>query len=316
MHYESQSLIVTTREPFGKRVPIDLCDRIFRSLSPMFAHSVRMAVEGTSSSPGAQPSWLRRAGDVRVLGFDEYGPDTLLNVEAPMLGEAAEELYSQNEFWPTKPSPDETAIHVFAKALEDVTRGNPESVLYDRHLLKRFSAFNRVFEKGVVSVGVPVAPGDEHFSARMDESSLRNARELSERTPPPQQIRITGKLDMIRHSTRSFALITDDGHEVRGVLETQDWTEEIKDFLGKRILVLGKAVFRPSGSLLRIDATGVEGGEGQSLLFAKLPRPRALRPELVRTKASDRRGVPAFFGSWPGEESDEDFESLVREIRH
>jgi hypothetical protein len=316
MRYEPQSLIVSTQEPFGRRVPIDLCDRIFRSLSPMFGHSVRMAVEGTSASVGAPPAWLRRAGDVRVLGFDEYKDNTLLNVEAPILGEAAEELYAQDELWPSKPDPTETAVNIFAKALQDVCRANPESQLYDRHLLKRFSSFNRVFERGVLSVGVPLTLDDHQFSARMDEHAVRNARELSDRTPPPQAIRITGKLDMIRHSTRSFGLVTDDGNEVRGVFETQDWSEETKEYLGKRVLVLGKAVFRPSGSLLRIDVAAVEGGEGQPLLFAKLPKPRAARPEILRSKPSDKYGVAAFFGTWPGEESEEDFESAVREIRH
>lgn len=61
----------------------------------MMAHSVRMAFEGRSASGGTPPEWLRRASDVRILGFAEHKGDTLLQLEACSLGEAAEALYRQ-----------------------------------------------------------------------------------------------------------------------------------------------------------------------------------------------------------------------------
>jgi hypothetical protein len=122
---------------------------------------------------------------------------------------------------------------------------------------------------------------------------------------------------MIRHSTRSFGLKLEDGGEVRGVLETHEQMEDLKQFLGKKLLVLGRAVYRPSAKLLRVDAEGFETGEGQPLLFAKVPPARETRPALVRMKpvSHQRQGVPAFFGTWPGEESDEDFERILVELR-
>ncbi len=151
----------------------------------------------------------------------------------------------------------------------------------------------------------------------MDETVVTNAVQLSDRTPPPTQIRLVGKLDMIRHSTRSFGLVTDDGNEVRGVLESQEHMQTLKDYLGSKLLVLGKAVYRPSGRLLRIDAQGFEAGEGQPLLFTRVPPPREQHPVLMRNRPADqsRKGVPAFFGTWPGDETDEDFEAMLKELR-
>ena len=124
---------------------------------------------------------------------------------------------------------------------------------------------------------------------------------------------------MIRHSTRSFGLKLEDGDEVRGVLETNEQTEALKQSLGKKLLVLGRAVYRPSGKLLRIDAEGIrERARGSSLLFAKVPPPRELRPSAVRRKAlfaSTAGSAPAFFGTWPGDETDEDFERMLVESR-
>ena len=140
---------------------------------------------------------------------------------------------------------------------------------------------------------------------------------MTEITPQPRQVRVTGILDMIRHSTRSFGLKLEDGTEVRGVLKTRKQTEELKQFLGKKLLVLGRAVYRASGKLLRIDAEGFEAGEGQPVLFAKVPPAREIRPAPVRMKPSShqQQGVPAFFGTWPGEETDEDFERMLAELR-
>ena len=131
----------------------------------------------------------------------------------------------------------------------------------------------------------------------------------AERKPQPRQTRVTGVLDVIRHSTHSFSLKLEDRIEVRGVVKTREQIEELKKFLGKKLLVLGRAVYRTSGKLLRIDAEGFETGEGQPLLFAKVPPARATRPTPVRIEPSSRQrqGVPAFFGTWPGEETDEDF---------
>jgi hypothetical protein len=79
-----------------------------------------------------------------------------------------------------------------------------------------------------------------------------NAQMLSDQTPLPRQVRVVGKLDMVRHRTRSFGLILDGGEEVRGVLV--DGTPELlQGYFGKDITVLGKAIY-PSGTLLRIDA--------------------------------------------------------------
>ena len=89
-------------------------------------------------------------------------------------------------------------------------------------------------------------------------------------------------------------------------------------FFGKPVVVLGRAVYRPSARLLRIDAMGLEDGTGAARVFSKVPPPQTVRPSAVsRMKLSEagKRGVPAFFDTWPGNETDADFEALLREVR-
>jgi len=317
MNYQRQEIFVESRDGYGDRPPMEFCGSVFRGLTPMLGYSVRMAIEGASSSPGAPPAWLRRAADVRMIGVSGRDAATIFHVEAPALGEAAKEIYLQNTLWETKPPESATAVNVVARAIDDIARADTESSRYDRQLLARIIRMRRLFDDRVVSIQFPGATINGGSSTLVTSQVVESATRLADRTPQPRQVRVTGLLDMIRHSTRSFGLKLEDGAEVRGVLETHEQTEGLKQFLGEKVLVLGRAVYRPSGKLLRIDAEGFETGEGQPLLFAKIPPPRETRPTVARVNPAlhQRQGVPAFFGTWPGEETDEDFERMLVELR-
>jgi hypothetical protein len=284
----------------------------------MMASSVRMAIEGSSSPVGAPPSWLRRAADVRILGWAE-GTDgaTILNVEAPRLGEAAEEVYRQPALWDTKPDPNETALNVFARAANEVRQGNKESSLYDIGLLKRFGHASRLFGQQVEYLDLPETFSSDSVIARIDHDIAIRAQQLTEQTPASRQVRVSGRLDMIRHSTRSFEMFLSDGKPVRGLLENGHEIDQLKSLLGQSITVVGKAVYRPSGTVLRIDAQGFETGAAASKLFSKIPPPIARRipTNRIRPIEQQKSWVDSFFGSWPGDESDEQLLNMLREVR-
>lgn len=318
MRYQEQEIVLHTEARYGRRLPLDFCGDVCRQLAPMMLGSVRMAIEGTSAQVGAPPLWLRQASDVRLVGISERGEgDTALHLEAPPLGEAAEELYQQQTFWETKPAPQDTAVNVLARVMRDVRTGDPESPLYDLHLLKHLSHIHRLFRHNLVAMEMPQNSDPAHGFTQVDEQVAVKASELSERTPAPRPVRVSGQLDMIRHSTRSFELLLDERRPVRGVLEDAGEMDTLKSLLGFRVVVVGKAVYRPSGSLLRIDAQAVATGGGESKLFEKVPGPVEKRPAPVRYKPGEqaKRGVPGFFGKWPGEETDEELLSMLKEVR-
>ena len=66
-------------------------------------------------------------------------------------------------------------------------------------------------------------------------------------------------LDMIRASTAAFAVKADDGNELRGVL-TSGNMDSLAELFKQRVLILGRAVFKPSGKLLRIEAEQIAPG--------------------------------------------------------
>jgi len=311
LNYQPQVLRLQTNHDYCKRLPLDLCGDIMRTVKPLATHSVRMAVEGSSVARGTRPNWLDSASDIRFIDYSSEGEDTLLHVEVPKLGEAAHELYEQIELWDTKPAPEATAIDVFGQVISEVAAGNPESVWFDQPLLERLKQLGNLFSDQLLSLRLP------RDGIAINKRVVQNAAQLSDRTPAPRQVRVVGVLDMIRHSTRSFGLKMPDGSEVHGVLENLEQVDSLRHLFGKPALVLGKAVYRPSGTLLRIDAQAVEDGDGQPALFAKVPPPRSRKPPVPRRVPSGQgwSGFSAFFGEWPGEETDEEWQEMLSELR-
>jgi hypothetical protein len=317
MHYSSQVLRLQTDSDYSKRLPIHLCGDLLRLLKPLMAYSVRMAVEGSSVAVGRTPTWLATASDVRFVEYARDGNDTLIQLDLPALGAAAPELYDQAELWATKPAPEYTAIDVLSQVVNEVDRGDQDSLLYDRHLLRKLSSVRRVFSDHLHAVALPHASNGTARVHLLTADTTSIAGRLADSTPQPQEVRIAGHLDMIRRSTRSFGLQLDDGTEVHGVLENADEVDQMREFFGKRVLILGKAIYRPSGSLLRIDAHAIEHGEGQPSIFSRIPPSRSRRVPQSR-KVSTGQGWDSFstyFGAWPGEETDEQWNEMLLELK-
>ncbi len=160
----------------------------------------------------------------------------------------------------------------------------------------------------------PVAGVPSDAVAQIDREVAANAQDLSHRTPSPRQVRIVGKLDMVRHSTRSFGLVLDSGDEVRGVL-VEGTSKLLQGYFGKNITILGKAIYRPSGTLLRLDASEILPTADGRQAFSKTPQsllqPRTPERRLQAVKSR----VASFFGTWPGEETDRDLLEALEEIR-
>lgn len=317
MRYESQLIRLQTDGDYRQRLPVSLCGDLLRLLKPLAAGAVRMAVEGASAGKGRTPQWLTTASDIRLVDYGRDGDDTVLALDVPALGEAAPELYEQKEFWQTKPQAECTAVDVLADMIGAVERGETDSPLYDRLLLRRITGLQRVFSEHLHGIELPLRARGTVIRQRVSEAVPVNAAKLAECTPAAQEVRVAGQLDMIRRSTRSFGLQLDDGTEVRGVLESADDVERLGEFFGKRVLVLGKAVYRPSGTLLRLDAHAVEQGEGQPRIFSKVPAARGWRSPVTRTvNAAQSWGVlSSYFGSWPGDETDAEWNEMLLELK-
>lgn len=315
MNYVEQEIVLHTDQPFGRQVPLSLSSGILRNLQATTKPCVRMAFEGTSTSVGAPPAWLERAVDVRTLGFSEREGNTILHLSAPELGEAAPKLFEQQSLFPGLASSNDTALDLVGKTVREVRREDPTSDFYDRSLLKRIGGWRRIFERELSSLDFPSSERTGISKVPLDLTVVASAQSLSDRTPVPRQVRIVGNLDMVRHSTRAFELILSSGAAVRGIL-VDGATEDLKQYFGREVTLLGKAIYRPSGTLLRLDASAILPTSVGKSAFSEIPLPFSSSLRAERKLQSTKSGISAFFGSWPGDETDDELLEALAEIRH
>ena len=269
MSHVTQTITLTSDQHYGRRLPPQALGHALNAIPTIVRQSIAMAFRARSLVRGPRPLWLKAASDLRFL--DHQGDDeTVLVFEAPMLGEAAAELYQQQEFWSTRPDPGRTGLDLLGDVLRDVAAHNEDSDRFDKSLLK---------------------------------------------TPLPHRVRVAGTLDMVRASTQSFALRLDDGQEVRGVLLSGTILETALH-LNQRVLVLGNAIYRASGRLLRIDADEITLAEDESPLFSRIPPAKKRRFDLdeILSQESHKKGFGAILGQWLGDETDDQVEQALLDI--
>jgi hypothetical protein len=82
-------------------------------------------------------------------------------------------------------------------------------------------------------------------------------------------------------------------------------------------MVEGVGVFRPSGSLLRVDADAIVAASSQDEFFRRVPSAIARRDyhKLARLRAGEKSAYAQLRGWLPGEESDEEFNTAVVALR-
>jgi hypothetical protein len=271
---------------------------------------VRLRVEGRSLVSGPRPDWLDAA-----CRFDYLLPDDAHVVElfAPSLAEAVPDRFAQGSFFLDT---SRSCLSLWQESLADALAGRADSDGFDANFLKVVAGrFDRLFREGVDQVeianGSPTSP-----SLTIVPDDIRRVRRLQKRTPAPQAARVSGTLDAIRHSDRMFALVLPSGETLRGVAEDAILAR-LPDLWGKAVAATGRAVFRPSGDFLRLDAEHIEPARPADLaIFAKRPEPIG-RPIDARKRLQPQgpdSGLNAIFGRWPGDETDEEVAAMLEDL--
>ena len=268
--------------------------------------SVRVRAEGRSRAAGPPPAWLDRAATFTV----EIQPgSTQLVLDAPPLGDLVPNKFTQLDmFQPLDPRA--TCLDVFTDALDDALASKTDSDLYDDGLVETLTRFGRVLDQDVDSFEIR-----NGRTRTFDRQSVDALRQLRRSIPSDQRVRLAGRLDLLKHSSRIFTLIMATG-ELRGVVVVDADFAKLGQLLGQRVIVSGSAKFRPSGKVLRVEAEQIVAAEGDTTPWEASPQPlfSHLETRALYVPQGPKSGVAAIFGQWPGDETDDDFESAVRDL--
>ena len=314
MSHVTLTVTLTGDHRYGRRLPPQALGHALTALPTVVRQSVSMAFRGRSGVRGPRPRWLKAATDIRFI--DHTGEDdSVLVFEAPTLGEAAPELYQQHEFWSTRPDPSDTGLDLLGDVVRDLAAHDGDSDRFDKALLGNIAGFKNVFNGCFRELRLGSTRQGPTAPAVITPEVLTNAREFRTATPLPQSVRVVGRLDMVRASTQGFALHLDDGQEVRGVLLTGSVVEAAAH-LTRRVMVLGRAIYRASGRLLRVDADEITAADGESSFWSRIPAAKSKRFDLrqVLQDQDHKEGIGAILGRWPGVETDEEIEGCLKRI--
>jgi hypothetical protein len=314
MDYVEQEIIVRTNKDDNPGIAISVGGPLLSHLEKTVRPCVRMALTGRSSMVGQPPTWLRAAWDFRALDFSRRDGNTVLHIAAPTLGVAAPRIFEQQSLWEKAVRPDETALDLFGKLVADVRAQSDSSDTYDEPLLQRLTGWHGLLQTKVKAVQLP-SMAFMSTGAELDESVVVAARALSSRIPTPRQIRLVGKIDMVRWSTRSMAIRVEDGSEYRCAV-INDEIGDLGQYGGQEVTLLGKAIYRPTGSVLRLDVEQVLNTTVGRAAYSDVPLSFENRHETERKRQTVKHGVSVVFGSWPGDESDEELLAGLAELRH
>ena len=275
--------------------------------------AVRLRLEGRSGTRGGPiPGWVHAAARFDVAGFTHDLPGVMLR--APRLRDAIPDRLAQYHLFEELDASD-SALGVMEQSLSEALGGRADSDAFDEGLLHSFEQFRCVFRHGVERVEIGDTPRGAPRIAVTAEG-IEVVRRLQRETPRPRRVRVAGVIDAIRHSDQAFTLVLDSGDPIRGVL-AEGGPDALVPYFGKITVVCGTAQFRPSGTLLRIDADELQAGTEQDLaLWSVLPHPlrTGFAPQELRRLQGPRSGVAAIIGQWPGDESAEEILAALVEI--
>ena len=300
-------------EGLGGRPRPELIGPVLGRMHDTLLDAVRMGFLHSSHACGRIPLCLKQAADVRFIGHAAGRDDsTILRFEVPEFGSVAEELFEQGQLWDSGPKPEQTAFDLLAGSLHDVRQMKKNSGRFDHALLRRFANYRRLLRRGLTSIALPDTNMTEES---IDEPLSEAAESLFRETPPARRVRMCGRLDSLTVSKRVLGLYLEDGNPVTAVWTSEGFVD-LADFLDKQIVIEGLAEFRPSGTLLRVDADAIRDASAGDSSFSTIPMPEVHRnyQKAAATVRPGQKPYASIFGLIPGEESDEVFAAAVAEL--
>lgn len=303
---------------FGKYAWPEAVGSVLQRIKPTILETIRMGFLQSSRPIGRPLKELRAISDIRY-GGQSKGPEgaTRLHFRAPAFSQAAPRLFEQGMLFEDNLKASDTAFDLLGDLLQDIQAEQKESPRFDTDLLKRVASFEGVFQRGVECIKFGGHRLEETPQKPFVNAEVTNkARVMYEETPRPKRVRIVGNFDMIRVSDRVFELLLKDEVRIRAVW-TQPSVVALKDFLNHDVVIEGQAIFRPSGSLLRIDTTAISAASKHDLLFSTFPEAGARHKDVRSLSKSQSSGtdINAIWGIWPGDESEEELIEAVKEVR-
>lgn len=222
-------------------VPLRAMQEVCDLLLGAAERGLRLAVEGTSVKRGRLPSWLTKSLDLNLIGMKKGS--TVLAIEAPLLGQTAQEQIQQQDFWYVVPKPEDTALTLLSKSVRDTTKEVLDSDAYDGGILDSLLQFRTFLKSSAEKIELRCASRPkEHF--KLAEPELVKIHRLKAKIPEPRAVLISGLFDVIEHNRKRFHLVLGNQESLLGAIDTEHLdVEQMRQFWGKKVTIQGPCSF-------------------------------------------------------------------------
>lgn len=206
-------------------------------------------------------------------------------------------------------TPMALVIQAFTAALSDDDNGMIDEPMIDE--LLKFRKFFQTDTEKVLLTNRSTIPEVEFTRKEIDK--IEN---LFKKIPPPQKTTVAGVVDEMKY-TREQVILTTADHKKIVVVVAKELFNGLKEFFGQQIAITGMAHFKPGGQLSYIKMESFnEADERMMKMFSKKPHKMSIQQQIALQIREGKKPNPIdeIFGKWPGNETDEEFEKMLKDF--
>lgn len=272
--------------------------------------ALQIRLKGISLTRGRKKVSLQDALKVSLTGIKEGS--TILCLETEKF-EKTLQSYQTDIFRAEAQAelPNETPISLFIKTFQNALTDDDHQDLLDKPLLRELKNLKKAFfneEETMIFSNQGSLP-----DLQLTQKDFKKIKVLEDEIPDPQHVVLNGVVELLQFSKLKVKIKTEEGI-VDGFLADDLSSEDIASFWGKEVTITGTSHFKPRGkSVIEIERV-FEPGEGDSY-FSKRPKSETVEMQLerqIREKGSNP--LAEIIGRWPGDETDEEFEQMLKAL--
>jgi hypothetical protein len=249
------------------KIPFSLLLEFGTQLRKIAEGSLRLYVEGKSfSKKGRLPDWLSASLDFNFAGLKKGS--TILEIEAPVLKNTLRQVQlpiyydlEANEVM------ENTALSLAMVGYEKAFLDSVNTNLLDKHLLKEMMVFNKLLLSEKCSIDFSTK--NKNFHVSLTKDNFTKVKKLEENTPQPIKMRITGKLDVMKHTTAQLEIVTEKGR-IRALLNNDITFDKVKPYFGDNVSIIGEVNFNPAHAITSVELISIEKAKEGDNFFTQL----------------------------------------------
>jgi hypothetical protein len=208
-------------------------------------------------------------------------------------------------------TPMALVIQSFTAALSD----DDDTDMIDEPLMDELLKFKKFFHtdtEKLLLTNRSTMPEVEFSRKEIDK-----IESLFKKIPPPQKTVVAGKVDEMKFSREQVILTTSD-HKKIVVIVTKEMFNGLKQYFGQEIAITGMAHFKPGGQISYIKMEKFNEADDRFMkMFSRKPHKMSIQQQIALQLREGKKPNPIdeIFGKWPGNETDEEFEKMLKALK-